>query len=68
MEICIVKKVYMTVDVDVDENTTKEELSDKIKDIVDNADIEDYDEQDWYGNESYEAYDTDSGGDIELYF
>lgn len=58
----------MTVEVDVDENTTKEELSDKIKDIVDNADIYDYDEYDWNGYPRYEAYDTDSGGDIELYF
>lgn len=68
MEICITKKIFMTVDVDVDENTTKEELSDKIKEIVDNADIYDYDEYDWNGYPSYEAYDTDSGCDIELYF
>ena len=68
MEICIIKKLFMTVDIDVDESTTREELSDMLKDVVDNADINDYDEYDWTGNERYEAYDTDSGGDIELYF
>ena len=68
MEICIIKKLFMTVDVDVDESTTREELSDMLKDVVDNADINDYDEYDWTGNERYEAYDTDSGCDIELYF
>ena len=68
MEICITKKVFMTVDVDVDENTTPDELSDMIKGIVEDADITDYEEEDYNGKEQYEAYDTYTGCDIQLNF
>ena len=68
MEVCIVKKLFMTVDIDVPEDATEEQLSIEIKKIVDRADLEDYDEFDWCGEERYEAYDTYSGCDIELNF
>ena len=68
MEICITKKVFMTVDVDVDESTTPDELSDMIKGIVEDADITDYEEEDYQGREQYEAYDTYTGCDIKLNF
>ena len=68
MEVCITKKLFMTVDVDVPDDATDEMVSAEIKKIVDNADLDDYDEYDWRGKEVYEAYETYGGTEIELNF
>ena len=68
MEVCIIKKLFMTVDIDVPDDVTDEKLSSEIKEIVDNSDIDDFDEYDWRGKEVYEAYETYGGTDIELNF
>jgi hypothetical protein len=43
-------------------------LSKEIKNIVNNMELEDWDDNDWRGKEVYEAYDTYSGSEIELDF
>lgn len=68
MEVCIIKKLFMTVDIDVPDDVTEIKLASKIKEIIDNSDIEDFDEYDWRGKEVYEAYETYGGTDIELNF
>lgn len=68
MEICITKKLFMTVDIDVPDDATDEVVSSEIKKIVESSDIDDWDEYDWRGREVYEAYDTYSGSEIELDF
>ena len=69
MEVCICKKLFTTVDIDVtEEEVTDEILSQEIKKIVDGMSLEDWDEYDWRGREVYEAYDTYGGIDIELDF
>ena len=65
MEICIEKKLFLKVDIDVNENTTREELIEKIKEeIYEHSDIEEWDELDWRGKEVYHVYETYSGTDI----
>ena len=69
MEVTIIKKLFMTVDIDVSDDVTDEELSTKIKSIIDeNQDLDDWDEYDYRGKEVYEAYETYGGTDIELNF
>lgn len=68
MEVCITKKLFMTVDIDVPDDATDEVVSSEIKKIVESSDIDDWDEYDWRGREVYEAYDTYSGSEIELDF
>lgn len=69
MEVCIIKKLFMTVDIDIQpEDATHEALSKEIEKIVKDADIYDYDEYDWRGKGVYEAYETYGGTDIELDF
>lgn len=65
MEICIEKKLFLNVDIDVNENTTLEELIEKVKEeIHEHSDIEEWDEFDWRGKEVYHVYDTDCGTEI----
>lgn len=68
MEVCIIKKLFMTVDIDVPDDVTDEKLSTEIKKIINESDIDDFDEYDWRGKEVYEAYETYGGTDIELNF
>ena len=70
MEVTIIKKLFLTVDLDIPENEiTKERVSDEIKKVIDeHDDIEDWDTTDWTGNERYEAYETYGGTNIELNF
>ena len=68
MEVCIIKKLFMTVDIDVPDDVTEIELASKIKEIINESDIDDFDEYDWRGKEVYEAYETYGGTDIELNF
>ena len=68
MEICITKKLFMTVDIDVPDDATDEELSIEIKKIVDASDIFDYDEWDSYGLEEIEAFKTSDNTEIALSF
>ena len=68
MEITITKKVFTTVDFDVPDDVTDAELSNKIKELVEKMDLDDWDIYDWRGKEVYEAYDTYSGSEIELDF
>jgi hypothetical protein len=68
MEVCITKKLFMTVDIDVPDDATDEVVSSEIKKIVESSNIDDWDEYDWRGREVYEAYDTYSGSEIELDF
>ena len=65
MEICIEKKLFLNIDIDVDENTTREEFIEKIKEeIHEHSDIEEWDELDWRGKEVYHVYETYGGTDI----
>lgn len=60
MEITIIKKVYTTVG--VPDNLSEEELKAQIESIIDDTNDNDaWDDTDWRGKESYEAYDTYSG-------
>lgn len=68
MEVCIIKKLFMTVDIDVPDDVTEIKLASKIKEIINESDIDDFDEYDWRGKEVYEAYETYGGTDIELDF
>ena len=70
MEVTIIKKLFLTVDLDIPENeVTKERVSDEIKKVIDeHDDLECWDTQDWTGNERYEAYETYGGTNIELNF
>ena len=68
MEICITKKLFMTVNIDVPEDATDEMISAEIKKIVDEADIFDYDEYDDCGLEEIEAYKTSDNTEIALDF
>ena len=58
----------MTVDIDVPDDVTNEELSAEIKKVIDSSDEYDWEDYDWRGKEVYEAYDTYSGVDIDLDF
>lgn len=68
MEICITKKLFMTVNIDVPEDATDEMISAEIKKIVDEADIFDYDEWDDCGLEEIKAYKTSDNTEISLDF
>ena len=68
MEICITKKLFMTVNIDVPEDATDEVLSAEIKKIIDEADLFDYDEFDDCGLEEIEAYKTSDNTEIALDF
>lgn len=68
MEVCIIKKLFMTVDIDVDDDATDEVISEEIKKIVTSSTPEDFSEYDWRGKEVYEAYETYGGTEIELNF
>ena len=60
MEITIIKKVFLTEE--VDDGLSLEELQEKVNEIIaEHDDIEDWDEQDWRCKEVYEVYDTYSG-------
>jgi len=62
MEICIIKKLFLTVELEVTEETTQKQLEEMIKkEIKDHPDLDDWDETDWTCKERYEAYDTYSG-------
>lgn len=68
MEITIAKKLFTTVNIPCSDDVTDAELSKEIKNIVNNMELEDWDDYDWRGKEVYEAYDTYSGSEIELDF
>lgn len=70
MEVTIIKKLFLTVDIDIpDDEITQERLSEEIKKVIEkHDDIEDWDTTDWTGNERYEAYETYGGTNIELNF
>lgn len=68
MEVCITKKLFMTVDIDVPDDATDEVLSAEIEKIVDVSDIFDYDEYDNYGLEEIKAYKTSDDTEIDLNF
>lgn len=60
MEITIIKKVFLTEE--VDDDLSLEQLQEKVNEIIaEHDDIEDWDEQDWRNKEVYEVYDTYSG-------
>lgn len=60
MEITIIKKVFLTEE--VDDDLSLEQLQEKVNEIIaEHDDIEDWDEQDWRCKEVYEVYDTYSG-------
>ena len=62
MEVCIIKKLFLTVDIDVPEDVTQEQINEAIEEEIGNhSDLDDWDETDWTGSERYEAYDTYSG-------
>lgn len=67
MEVTIIKKLFMTVDLDLPENWQKEDVVKAIKEeIAEHQDLDDWDEEDWRGKEVYEAYETYGGTDIDL--
>lgn len=60
MEITIIKKVYVTED--IPDDLSPEELKAQIESIIDDTNDDDaWDDTDWRGKETYEAYDTYSG-------
>jgi len=60
MEITIIKKVYTTVD--IPDDLSEEELKTQIESIIDEINDDDaWEDTDWRGKETYEAYDTYSG-------
>jgi len=67
MEVVISKKLFLTVDLELPENWTEEDVKKAIKqEIEDHPDLDDWDETDWRGKEVYEAYETYGGCEIEL--
>lgn len=62
MEITICKKVYLIEE--VDDGLSEEELKEKVNEIIDETPLEDWDETDWNGNETYEVSDNYSGVDL----
>lgn len=60
MEITIIKKVYITEE--IPDNLSEEELKAHIESVIDEINDDDaWEDTDWRGKESYEAYDTYSG-------
>ena len=60
MEITIIKKVYITQE--IPDNLSEEELKSRIESIIDEINDDDaWEDTDWRGKETYEAYDTYSG-------
>ena len=68
MEVTIIKKMFLTVDLDIPEDEiTQERVVEEIKNVIaEHDDLDDWDEYDWTGKERYEAYETYGGIDIEL--
>jgi len=65
MEVCITKKLFLTVD--IPDNLSYEDTVKAIKEeIKEHDDIDEWDEIDWRGKEVYEAYETYGGTDIDL--
>lgn len=60
MEITIIKKVYITQE--IPDNLSEEELKSQVESIIDEINDDDaWEDTDWRGKETYEAYDTYSG-------
>ena len=60
MDVTIIKKIYLTIE--VPDDITHSELVERVNEAIDdNTDFNDWDETDYYGNNSVEVYDTYSG-------
>lgn len=60
MDVTIIKKIYLTIE--VPDDITKSELEERVIEAIDdNSDFNDWDETDYYGNNSVEVYDNYSG-------
>ena len=68
VEVCIVKKMFSHVTVELEEdNPSLEDLSSAVKNEIQRInDEEEWSEVDDYGTERYEAYETYGGTDIPL--
>lgn len=68
VEVCIIKKLFSTVTVEVEgENPSLDDLKEAVKEEIERInDEDDWDETDYYGKERYEAYETYGGTDIPL--
>lgn len=60
MDVTIIKKIYLTIE--VPDDITHSELKERVNEAIDdNSDLNDWDETDYYGNNSVEVYDNYSG-------
>lgn len=59
MEITIIKRVYLTEE--IPDDLSIEQIEETVNDMIDSLDIDDWNETDYRGKESYEVYDTYSG-------
>ena len=68
VEVCIVKKMFSHVTVELEgENPSLEDLSSAVKNEIQRInDEEEWSEVDDYGKERYEAYETYGGTDVPL--
>ena len=63
MQITIIKKLYLE-NVEVPDDLTVEELKAEVNRIIDETNLDEWDETNYYGNEIYEVYDDYSGCDL----
>ena len=68
VEVCIVKKMFSHVTVELEgENPSLEDLSSAVKNEIQRInDQDEWNEVDDYGKERYEAYETYGGTDVPL--
>lgn len=63
MEITIIKKLYLE-NVEVSDDLTEEELRAEVNRIIDETNLDEWDETNYCGSEVYEVYDDYSGEDL----
>lgn len=59
MEITIIKNVYLTEE--IPDDLSLEQVEEFVNDMIDSLELDDWDETDYRGKQSYEVYDTYSG-------
>ena len=63
MEITIIKKLYLE-NVEVSDDLTEEELRAEVNRIIDETNLDEWDETNYCGSEVYDVYDDYSGCDL----
>ena len=59
MEITIIKNVYLTEE--IPDGLSLEQVEECVNDMIDSLELDDWNETDYRGKQSYEVYDTYSG-------